>query len=83
MTGSQVDFNVGVVKNGLPKKISFLEIKIQTKVSSDHYIVGDETDNILLVSEQNLKEGSCYKLIKPSYEDNKLNKNPKFAAVKF
>ena len=83
MTGSQVDFNVGVVKNGLPKKISILEIKIQTKVSSDHYIVGDETDNILLVSEQNLKEGSCYKLIKPSYEDNKLNKNPKFAAVKF
>ena len=82
MTGPTMDCNVGLVKNGLVKKINFLEIKIHMKVSSDHYIVGDETENILLVSEQNLREDSCYKLIKPGYEDDKLKKNPKFAAVK-
>lgn len=80
--GATLDINVKTVKAGNVKKIGFLEIKIQRKVSSDHYIAGDVTDNILLVSEQNLREDSCYKLIKPYYEDKKLKQNPKFAAVK-
>ena len=72
--GSPVHFNVGVGKIGLAEKIRILEIKIHTKVSSDYYIIDDETDNILLGSKQNLKEDSCYKLVKPGYEENKLKR---------
>ena len=82
MMASTMDINVKNINAGKVNKISFLEIKIHKKVSPDHYIVGDQTDKILLVSDQSLKEDSCYKLIKPSYEDKKLKKNQKFAAVK-
>ena len=77
-----MDINVKNINAGKVSKISSLEIKILKKVSPDHYIVGDQTDKILLVSDQSLTEDSCYKLIKPSYQDKKLKKNTIFAAVK-
>ena len=70
------------LKNGKAQKVNVIEIKIIHKVSDEHYIVADETAHALLVSDQNLKEGSAYKLIKPSYEDSELKKSPKFAAIK-
>ena len=70
------------LKNGKTEKVNMLEVKILKKVSHDNYIVGDETAHTLLVSDQSLKEGSAYKLIKPSYEDSELRKSPKFAAIK-
>ena len=77
-----MDVNLRNVKSGIVAKISVLEIKVLKKISDDHYIVADETDQMLFESEQNLKEESCYKLIKPVYKANKLTKNSKFAAVK-
>ena len=79
---STMEINVKNVRTGKVSKIASLEIKVLKKVSPDHYVVGDKTDKILLVSDQSLKEDSCYKLIKPSYEDKKLKRNQKFAAVK-
>jgi hypothetical protein len=70
------------LKNGKAEKVNTLEIKIMKKVSDDKYIVADETAHTLLVSDQSLQEGSAYKLIKPSYGDSELRKNPKFAAIK-
>ena len=70
------------LKNGKTEKVNTLEIKIMKKVSDDKYIVADETAHTLLVSDQSLKEGSAYKLIKPSYEESVLSKNPKFAVIK-
>ena len=70
------------IKNGKAQKVNVIEIKIIQKVSDEHYIVADETAHALLVSDQNLKEGSAYKLIKPSYENSELRKSPKFAAIK-
>ena len=77
-----MDVNLRKIKSGSVAKISVLDIKVLKKISDDHYIVADETDQILFESEQNLKEESCYKLIKPVYLANKLTKNSKFAAVK-
>ena len=79
---STSEINVKNIRTGKVSKICSLEIKVLKKVSPDHYVVGDKTDKILLVSDQSLKEDSCYKLIKPSYEDKKLKRNKKFAAVK-
>ena len=79
---STMEINVKNIRTGKVSKICSLEIKVLKKVSPDHYVVGDKTDKILLVSDQSLKEDSCYKLIKPSYEDKKLKRNKKFAAVK-
>ena len=70
------------LKNGSTEKVHVLEVKIVKKVTEDYYIVADETAHTLLVSNQSLKEGSAYKIIKPSYEDSKLRKSSKFAAVK-
>ena len=69
------------IKNGKAQKVNVIEIKIIQKVSDEHYIVADETDHALLVSDQNLKEGSAYKLIKPSYENSELRK-PKICGYK-
>ena len=77
-----MDVNLRNIKSGNVAKVSVVEIKVLKKISDDHYIVADETDQMLLESEQNLKEESCYKLIKPVYEANKLAKNSKFAVVK-
>ena len=70
------------LKKGKAQKVNVIEIKVLRKVSDEHYIVADETAHALLVSDQNLKEGSAYKLIKPSYENSELRKSPKFAAIK-
>ena len=70
------------LKNGKMEKVHVIEVKIVKKVTEDYYIVADETAHILLASNQNLKEGSAYKIIKPSYDDSKLRKSSKFAAVK-
>ena len=74
--------SIANLKNGKAEKVNMIDIKILKKVSDEHYIVADETAHILLVSDQSLKEGSAYKLIKPSYGDSELRKNPKFGAVK-
>ena len=70
------------LKNGRVQKGSMLDVKVVKKVAEEYYIVADETEHTLLVSTQDLKEGSSYKLIKPSYADSELRKNPKFAVVK-
>ena len=82
LTASSMEINVKNIRAGKISKIGCLEIKIHQKVSPDHYIVGDQTEKMLLLSGQNLKEGACYKLIKPSYKDKKLKKNQTFSAVK-
>ena len=70
------------LKNGRVQKGNMLDVKVVKKVAEEYYIVADETEHTLLVSPQELKEGSTYKLIKPSYADSELRKNPKFAVVK-
>ena len=70
------------IKNGEVLKVNMLEVKVVKKVSENCYIVGDKKGNMLLDSEQSLKEGTVYKLIKPMVENMRLRKNPKFAAIK-
>ena len=70
------------LKNGESLKVNMLEVKVVKKVSENCYIVGDQKGNMLLDSEQSLKEGTVYKLIKPLFENMKLRRNPKFAAIK-
>ena len=77
-----MSYRIEDLKNGKVEKVNTLEVKILKIVSKVHYIVGDETSHTLLESDQYLKEGSAYKLIKPSYGYSKLRKNPKFAAIK-
>ena len=74
--------SIASFKNGSVDKVGVLDIKVIKKISDDCYIVGDEKDHIVLVSEQTLQSGLAYRLIKPSYEEMKLRKNPKFSAVK-
>ena len=75
-------YRIADLKDGKADKVNTLEVKILKKVSNTNYIVADETANTLLVSDQSLKEGSAYKLIKPSYEESELRKNSKFGAIK-
>ena len=77
MAGSIAD-----LKNAKTEKVNMLEVKIVKKVSDEKYIAADETAHILFVSDQNLTEGSAYKLIKPTYENSELRKSPKFGAIK-
>ena len=70
------------LKNGKVEKVSMLDVKVIKKVADDYYIVADETDHALLVSDQSLKEGCAYKLIKPSFGDSELRKKTKYGAVK-
>ena len=74
--------SLGDFKDGIVDKVGVLDIHIVKQISDDHYIVGDKKDYMLLVSEQNLQSGSAYRLIKPSFLETKLRKNPNFAAVK-
>ena len=74
---------IASLKSGmLDDKIGVLDIQIVKKISEDSYIVADRKDHIVLVSDQILQTGSAYRLIKPSYSELILRKNPKFAAVK-
>ena len=77
MAGSIAD-----LKNAKAEKVNMIEVKILKKVSDEKYIAADETAHIMLVSDQNLKEGCAYKLIKPSYKNSELRKSPKFGAIK-
>ena len=70
------------LKNGESLKVNMLEVKVVKRVSENCYIVGDKKGNMLLDSEQYLKEGTVYKLIKPLFENMRLRRNPKFAAIK-
>ena len=69
-------------KKGSRDKVSVLDIKVIKKISDDSYIVGDEKDHVVLVSDQSLTDNAVYRLIKPSYDDMKLRKNPKYGVVK-
>lgn len=70
------------LKTGKGDKVSMIDVKVIQKIDDDSYIVADEKASIVFVSDQSLQEGVAYRLIKPSYENNKLRKNQKFAAVK-
>ena len=74
--------SIACLKSGSVEKVSMIDPKVIEKVSEDHYIVSDGKDHIVLVSEQKLQKNSSYKLIKPSYTETELRKNPKFAVVK-
>ena len=74
--------SIGALKEGILEKVGVLDIQIVKKISNDSYIVGDEKDHIVLVSDQSLQVGSAYRLIKPSFSEMKIRKNPKFGVVK-
>ena len=74
--------SIADLKDGIQEKVGVHDIQIVKQISADHYIVGDKNDHIVLISEQNLQSGSAYRLIKPSFSEMKLRKNPKFATVK-
>ena len=77
-----MDSSIEKLKNGETCKVSNLEVKVVKNVFKNWYIVADEKGNMLLDSEQCLKEGSTYKLIKPTCVNSTLKKHPKFAAIK-
>ena len=77
-----MDKSIASLKSGIVEKVNVIDVKVIEKVIEDYYIVSDGKDHIVLVSEQKLQNGSSYKLIKPSYSETKLRKNPKFAVVK-
>ena len=74
---------IASLKGGtLDDKIGVLDIQVIKQISEDSYIVGDKKDHIVLVSDQILETGYGYRMIKPSYSEMTLRKNPKFAAIK-
>ena len=77
-----METSVECLKNWEAQKVNMLEVKVIKKVSENFYIVGDKKGHVLLESEQGLKEGTVYKLIKPLLENMGLRRNPKFAAIK-
>ena len=75
--------SIASLKGGsLDDKIGVLDIQVIKKISEDSYIVGDKKDHVVLVSDQSLQTGSGYRMIKPSYSEMLLRKNPKFAVIK-
>ena len=64
------------------EQINVIDVKVMKDISDDYYIAGDMSGFMILVSDQKLKEGQAYKLIKPKVKDGEIQKNPKFAMIK-
>ena len=74
---------IAKVKNDKKENVeTTLDIKIVTKIHDSLYIVGDESENVLLESSQTLQESMTYKLLKPRFLNDKLHDNPKFKILK-
>ena len=59
-----------------------LNLKVIHKLNNNMYVVGDETDNTLLETNQDLDDEIVYKILKPKFIDDRLHAHPNFKLLK-